>query len=53
MVVLSPLALTVIGFAKISVPLGNLTLHVSPAISVTVPSNILFSPINPATNEFS
>ena len=52
-VVLSPLALTEIGFAKISTPLLNLILQVSPDISLTVPSNVLFSPINSATNELT
>ena len=50
-VVLSPLAFATIGFAKISVPEFNLTLHLSPDTSVTSPAKVLFSPINSATNE--
>ena len=50
--VLSPLDLTEIGFAVISA-LGNLTLHFPPDISETSPLNVLFSPINSATNEFT
>ena len=44
--------LTEIGLAKISA-LPNLTLHVSLSISETSPLNVLFSPINSATKEFT
>ena len=41
------------GFAKISEPSSNFTLHLPFEISVTFPENLLFSPINSATKEFT
>ena len=52
-VVLSPFALATIGFAKISVPEFNLTLHLSPETSYTSPAKVLFSPMNSATKELT
>ena len=49
-IVFSPFDFTAIGFAKISDPLSNFTLHLSFEIFVTSPENLLFSPINSATN---
>ena len=50
--VLSPFDLTDMGFAIISA-LESLTLHFQSDISETSPLNVLFSPINSATNEFT
>ena len=50
--VLSPFDLTDIGFAIISA-LANLILHFPLDTSVTSPLNVLFSPINSATKEFT
>ena len=51
-VVLSPFDFTEIGFASIS-PWLNFTLHDPFDRSTTSPPNVLFSPINSATNEFT
>ena len=52
-VVFSPFAFATIGFAKISAPEFNFTLHLSPETSITSPPKVLFSPINSATNELT
>ena len=51
--VFSPFVFATIGFANISVPEFNLTLHLSPDTSETSPAKVLFSPINSATKEFT